>query len=95
MDWGVAQVVKCLLCKCEALNSNPSPTKKKNPKKRPTKTSQVLWLITVIQATQETRSRGSQFKSSGGGEGGFGETPISTNKLWWHIPVIPAMREEY
>jgi hypothetical protein len=26
---GVAQVVECVLCKCEALNLNPSPTKKK------------------------------------------------------------------
>jgi hypothetical protein len=27
---GGAQVVLCLLCKCEALSSNPSPTKKEN-----------------------------------------------------------------
>jgi hypothetical protein len=26
---GVAQVVECLLCKCKAMSSNPSPTKKK------------------------------------------------------------------
>jgi hypothetical protein len=26
---GVAQTIECLLCKYEALNSNPSPTKKK------------------------------------------------------------------
>jgi hypothetical protein len=25
----LAQVVECLLCKCEALSSNSSPTKKK------------------------------------------------------------------
>jgi hypothetical protein len=34
---GVAQAVLCLLCKCEALSSNPSPTKKEsesNQKKR-------------------------------------------------------------
>jgi hypothetical protein len=26
---GVTQVIKCMLCKCEALNSNPTHTKKK------------------------------------------------------------------
>jgi hypothetical protein len=26
---GMAQVVECLFCKCKALSSNPSPTKKK------------------------------------------------------------------
>jgi hypothetical protein len=31
---GVVQAVECLLCKCEALGSNTSPTKKKNKKKR-------------------------------------------------------------
>jgi hypothetical protein len=33
---GAAQAVECLLCNCEALNSNPSSTekKKKNPKNR-------------------------------------------------------------
>jgi hypothetical protein len=30
---GVAQAVKGLLCKCEALSLNPSPTKKKKKKK--------------------------------------------------------------
>jgi hypothetical protein len=29
----MAQVVECLLCKQEALNSNPSPTKKKKKRK--------------------------------------------------------------
>jgi hypothetical protein len=30
-EWsrGVAQVVECLLCKCEALSSNPCPAQKK------------------------------------------------------------------
>jgi hypothetical protein len=28
----MAQVIKCLLCKCETLSSNPSPTKKKKKK---------------------------------------------------------------
>jgi hypothetical protein len=32
---GVAQMVEHLLCKNEALNSNPSPTKKKKKKKKP------------------------------------------------------------
>jgi hypothetical protein len=27
---GVVQATECLLCECEALSSNPSPTKKKN-----------------------------------------------------------------
>jgi hypothetical protein len=31
---GVAQAVELLLCKCEALSSNPSPTKKKRKEKR-------------------------------------------------------------
>jgi hypothetical protein len=29
---GVAQAADCLLCKCETLSSNPSPTKKKQNK---------------------------------------------------------------
>jgi hypothetical protein len=29
----VSQVIEYLLCKCEALSSNPSPTKKKEKKK--------------------------------------------------------------
>jgi hypothetical protein len=38
---GVIQVVKCLLCKCEVLSSNPSPTKMK--KKRKTEISISAW----------------------------------------------------
>jgi hypothetical protein len=30
----VAQVIECLLCKCEALSSNPSLTKKKKKRKK-------------------------------------------------------------
>jgi hypothetical protein len=30
----MGQVVECLLCKCEALRSNPSPQKKKRKEKR-------------------------------------------------------------
>jgi hypothetical protein len=29
---GVVQAVECLVCKDKALSSNPSPTRKKNPK---------------------------------------------------------------
>jgi hypothetical protein len=32
MDWSVPQVIEHLLCKCEALSSNPSLTKKKKKK---------------------------------------------------------------
>jgi hypothetical protein len=30
MDWSMPQVIECLLCKHEALSSNPPPTPKKN-----------------------------------------------------------------
>jgi hypothetical protein len=32
MDWRCGSRVECLLCKCEALSSNPSNTKKKKKK---------------------------------------------------------------
>jgi hypothetical protein len=37
MEWSgsVAQAVKCLLCKCKAPSSNPSPTKTTTIKKPP------------------------------------------------------------
>jgi hypothetical protein len=48
---GVAQLVECLLGKCEALSSNPSATKQKEEDVHSTRRQ---WLMPVILATWET-----------------------------------------
>jgi hypothetical protein len=53
----MAQAVECLLCKCEALSSNPNPTKKKK------KTAEHWWLKPVILAAHEAEIRRSQLQS--------------------------------
>jgi hypothetical protein len=42
---GAAQAVECLLCNCEALNSNPSSTEKKKKKPKKQIHGYVNWLF--------------------------------------------------
>jgi hypothetical protein len=56
---GMVQVVESLLCKCRALCSNSSPTKKKKIEFNSWSYTRPWWLTPIILATQEAEIIGS------------------------------------
>jgi hypothetical protein len=63
MDWGVAQAVECLLCKCEALSSNPSGSHQKKKKKQRTKIPPKPWSpMGVHQITKVLHIKGYSYQ---------------------------------